>query len=148
MKFLCDNENKLTEVAEKVLDLSKNNKQGAFVVGLIGDLGSGKTAFTKKIAELLGVTETVTSPTYVIQKNFNINRDDVDFKKLFHLDVYRLESEGELGAIGWQEMIEDPKNIVIVEWPEIVAKALPEDILKMKFTFIDENTREVEIIEK
>lgn len=153
MKIVCDSEEKLIQVAEKVIEFAKQHVDSAagnaFVVGLSGDLGSGKTTFTKQFAKILGIDETITSPTFVIQKNFDISFPELDeFKKLFHLDVYRIESDSELASIGWQEMISNPENIVLIEWPEIVAGSLPENVLNIKFTFIDDKTREVEIIEK
>jgi len=146
-KFTCSKEEDLNGVVEVVLERAKNFKDDtAFVVGLYGNLGSGKTTFTKYLAKALNIDDTITSPTFVLQKNFNIDPAKIDrFKKLFHLDVYRLESEKELGALCWLEIINNPENIVLIEWPDIVEKAMPENILKLGFTFINETTREVEI---
>jgi len=146
MKFSCSNEDELDKVVEVVLEKAQGfDENTAFVVGLYGNLGSGKTTFTKHLAKALNIPETITSPTFVIQKNFNI--DLGRFKKLFHFDMYRLESEDELRTLCWQEVISGAENIVLIEWPNIVNNALPEKLLELKFEFIDKSTREVEILE-
>lgn len=118
-------------------------KNTALVVGLYGDLGSGKTTFTQQVAKALGITETVTSPTFVIEKIYTISHNS--FTQLIHIDAYRLESSKELVQLHWQEIINDPKNIIMLEWPERVADILPDGMAKLTFIFIDETTREVEV---
>jgi len=160
MKFVCESEVDLSKIADLVLvAASENRSAGAFVIGLYGNLGSGKTTFTKYLAKALRVKETITSPTFILQKNFNINWPKKlapqksneksvapeRFKKLYHFDVYRIDSEKELASLHWPEIISNPQNIVVIEWPERVAGSLPSGILKIKFTFVDESTREVEI---
>ena len=121
----------------------KPRTDGATVVGLYGDLGSGKTAFTQAVAETLGVLYTVVSPTFVIEKIY-----ELEFKKfthLIHIDAYRLENSSELLHLGWQEIISDPGNLVIVEWPERVKDIMPEHI-KINFTHVSEEVRKIEIV--
>jgi tRNA threonylcarbamoyladenosine biosynthesis protein TsaE len=114
----------------------------AKVIALNGDLGSGKTTFTKYFAEALGISpETVTSPTFVIQKSFDISHSY--FKKFVHIDAYRLEKPEEIEKLGWRETISDPTNLILVEWPENIGAALPPDSVTISFAFIDENTREI-----
>ncbi len=111
------------------------------LVGLHGDLGAGKTAFVKGVAKALGVTQDITSPTYVIMKKFALAASD--FELLIHIDAYRLESSKELLVLGWKEISENPKNIIFIEWPEKVEDILPPDMQHIYFTFIDETTREI-----
>lgn len=118
------------------------NSETATIVGLHGNLGSGKTAFTKCVAKLLGVNETVTSPTFVIMKRFITH--DSRFTNLIHIDAYRLESGEELLKIGWKEIIKDPKNLILIEWPENVDEVMPRNYLHINFEFIDEMTRKIE----
>jgi tRNA threonylcarbamoyladenosine biosynthesis protein TsaE len=113
----------------------------ATIVGLFGDLGSGKTTFTQAVAKKLGVTDTVTSPTFVIEKIYKITHQD--FTHLIHIDAYRLESSKELMHLGWKEISENPKNLILLEWPEKVADILPSDMMHITFSFIDETTREI-----
>lgn len=117
------------------------NKDKALIVGLYGDLGSGKTAFTQAVAKCLGVKETVTSPTFVIEKIYKLKGENFDH--LIHIDAYRLKSGDELLRLGWEEIAKNPKNIIFIEWPEKVAEILPKNIKKIYFTFIDKNTREI-----
>lgn len=114
------------------------------VFGFSGDLGSGKTAFTKSIAKELGVTEHVTSPTFVIQKRYPIDRPGFPFKTLIHIDAYRLESAHELEVLRFQEEARDPANLILIEWPEKVADILPEDLLTLTFSFVDEQARTIQ----
>lgn len=144
MKFVCDSEEKLDDVVEEVLKRIKKDKH-AIVIGLYGDLGSGKTTFTKHLAKKLDITETVTSPTFILQKRFEI--DFYSFKNLYHIDMYRFEDENELKCLNWQETIDNPENIVVVEWPDRVENMIPDHVLRLYFTTIDETTREVEVVE-
>lgn len=114
----------------------------AQVFGLAGNLGSGKTTFTQAVAKALGVNEGVTSPTFVIEKIYKLSGQVFD--RLIHIDAYRLESGRELLQLGWHEISSDPKNLIMIEWPERVADILPADLKKINFAFIDEKTREIE----
>jgi tRNA threonylcarbamoyladenosine biosynthesis protein TsaE len=114
----------------------------ATVVELIGDLGAGKTTFTQAIAQHLSVSETVVSPTFVIQKRYTIPNHP-HFKTLIHIDAYRLESPDEILRLNWKEDLENPENLVLVEWSEKIQSHLPES-KQITFTFIDEHTREID----
>jgi tRNA threonylcarbamoyladenosine biosynthesis protein TsaE len=118
----------------------------ALVLVLKGDLGSGKTAFTKFIGELLGVSEEVTSPTFSIEKRYKTsieNREKFGIETLIHIDAFRLESGNEILAIDFEETLKDPKNLICFEWPEMVSDIgiLPQDAPIIEFEFVDENTR-------
>jgi len=90
------------------------------VIALSGDLGTGKTTLAQAICRGYGVTEEVTSPTYALVHRYEAPRSPV-----FHLDLYRLDGESALTNIGWDEIVNDPLAIVIVEWPERAGSALP-----------------------
>ncbi len=138
--------------ADFVLSLLKKTKenpiQRAYVVGLQGDLGAGKTAFTKGVARAFGVNDTVTSPTFVLEKIYALPETvfgtENPFKKLIHIDAYRLHSGAEIEHLGWKEISEDSGNLILIEWPEQVGSAisLTETI---HFTFVDDVTRKIEI---
>ena len=104
-------------------------ERGATLVTLSGELGAGKTAFTKAVAKALGIEETVTSPTFVIEKIYSLPRElggpTPKFARLVHIDAYRLESGADLSPLGFDELMKDPSNLVLLEWPEMVADALP-----------------------
>jgi len=103
----------------------------ARVVALSGELGAGKTTFTQAAAKALGVTDTVNSPTFVIQKIYKLPLDSArvenKFSRLIHIDAYRLKSAEELQHLGWSEIVADPANLIIIEWPEHVEGAIPQD---------------------
>jgi tRNA threonylcarbamoyladenosine biosynthesis protein TsaE len=118
---------------------------GATVVGLRGELGAGKTTFTQTCANILGITETVTSPTFVLLKKYKLDGKVLGgrFAFLIHIDAYRLKGEKELNTIGWQEIVSDPKNLILIEWPELVVEAMPANIRYVDFKHVDEMTREI-----
>ena len=137
----------LKETEEIAQDFIKKISKGiydkALVVGLYGDLGSGKTTFTQAVAKIFGIKEDITSPTFVIEKIYDINHGE--FKKLVHIDAYRLDSAQELQALEWERTMADPRSIIFIEWPERVAEILPENHAKINFKFLSENEREIEI---
>jgi len=124
---------------EEILKI-ENSKAGALVVGLVGDLGAGKTAFFQTVAKHLGVKGRVSSPTFVIMKKYPIKHKKQNF--LFHLDAYRLKNARELLLLGWEEILNDKKNLVFIEWPQNVSKVMP---FNTKFIHIseDKNGRKV-----
>ncbi len=97
----------------------KRNQDRATVVFLSGDLGSGKTTFTKKLCEYLGLNVEIHSPTFVILKKYDFNI--LDFKKLIHIDAYRLNSFEDLKKIKFDEYLKEKNNLIFIEWPNIVA---------------------------
>lgn len=116
--------------------------QSATVVALYGDLGAGKTTFVKAVAEIFGIQKTVTSPTFVLEKVYKI-KGFGGFTHLIHIDAYRLENGAELLTLGWEALLEDPHNLIFLEWPERVAETLPEESRRIQFRFIDETTRKI-----
>ena len=107
------------------------NENEATVIGLQGELGAGKTAFAQAFGKVLGVEENITSPTFVIMNFYKVNWRG--FKKLVHIDAYRLEKEEELLHLGWDELIKDPENIILVEWPERVENLIPKGAKRIHF---------------
>ena len=108
----------LAEISAKHID-----RDEALVVGLSGHLGAGKTAFVKAVAKALGITEDVTSPTFVIMKIYQVGNTQVGpvWKRLIHIDAYRLEQPEELEALGFESLAADKNNLIMVEWPENVG---------------------------
>lgn len=152
MKWTAKNLSDLEKIAENVLEMARkmateNNE--AVVLALHGNLGAGKTTFTKSLAKILGITESVTSPTFVIQKNFDIPADNgfdaTPFEKLIHIDTYRIDLEDELAHLGWHDNLLRASNLISVEWPENIPNLLPENTISIYFDHVDETTRTVEI---
>ena len=108
------------------------------VIELIGDVGAGKTTFVRGLAEGLGITEPVTSPSFTISKSYAIPGG----KTLVHYDFYRLPDPG-LMAEDLEENLNDKNTIVIVEWADSVSNLLPKDHIKLEIKYNDDGTREV-----
>lgn len=141
--FLSKSLSETADCAELFLDTLKS-QHTATVVALSGDLGAGKTAFVKELGSILGIKNAdITSPTFVIEKIYKINH--LQFTHLIHIDAYRLEKEDELVKLGWQDIVKDPKNLILIEWPEMVKGLIPTDARTISFTFVDESTREITI---
>ena len=121
---------------EDTLTIAQNIESEKFpnmVICLIGELGSGKTVFTKGFAASLGIKDTITSPTFTIIKEY-----DSGELPLYHMDVYRLEDNVE--GIGFKDYF-NKGEVTIIEWADLIEKQLPKNRLEIKFKVIDEDTR-------
>lgn len=99
------------------------------VIALIGDLGTGKTTLTKSIARGLGVTETITSPTFNIVKEYRSGR-----LPLFHFDVYRIGDIDEMFEIGYEEYFFGD-GVCVIEWADIIEEIIPEDAMVIRIDY-------------
>ena len=111
---------------------------GGSVIAYLGDLGAGKTAFTRGLARGLGITDPVTSPTYTIVNEYLQGR-----LPLFHFDMYRLHSSDDLFDIGWEDYLERG-GVCAVEWSENVADAL-EDAITVRIEKTGDTSRKITI---
>ncbi len=118
-------------------------EDGATVVALSGELGAGKTTFARGMARAFGIEEDITSPTYVIEKIYAPARGP--FTHLIHIDAYRLSGAHELDILGWKELIGEPGNLIILEWPEQVKGAVPEDAICVSLSGTDGQSRTISI---
>lgn len=143
MKFLSKSLEETSKTAGDFLQNLRPNKNGATLVGLFGDLGSGKTTFSQVLGRHLGINEFMTSPTFVIEKIYQLDGKN-NFKNLIHIDAYRLEQGHELEVLGFKDLLKDPQNLILLEWPERVSDILPADIIKINLKFISEFEREIE----
>ncbi len=121
-----------TSSQKQTQDLGKKaaqKLQPGSVVALYGELGSGKTTFIQGLLEGLGITQRVTSPTFVFMKMY------ISPKKttIFHLDLYRIENDHDIQTLGLPELLADKNAITLVEWPEKIAALLPKDTLSVRF---------------
>ena len=116
-------------------------REHATLMTLSGELGAGKTAFVKAAARSLGVEEVVTSPTFVLEKIYQLGGPTAKFKRLVHIDTHRLEKGNELSALGFDELMQDATNLVFLEWPEKVAGALPDPAGKIIITVQADDSR-------
>ena len=130
MEIITNSAQETKQLAEK---LAKKAKRGD-VYALYGDLGSGKTTFTRYFVEALGIKNRIQSPTFVIARKY-------DFVN--HLDLYRITNEQELREFGLQEYLEDSDSITLMEWPELAENFLPQNTIRIKFEYVNENSRKI-----
>jgi tRNA threonylcarbamoyl adenosine modification protein YjeE len=110
------------------------------VILLHGDLGAGKTTLTKGIARVLGVQDTVASPSFAL-----VNEYALPLLRLFHLDLYRLDDPADLESIGFAELTSAEDGIAIVEWPERAGTLLPDRYLLVEIMYAGEDRRDVRL---
>ncbi len=125
-----------TRDERETIQIAQNLESEKFenmIICLDGDLGSGKTIFTKGFAQALGIEENITSPTFNIIKEY-LNGE----MPLYHMDVYRLD--GKIDGVGIEDYFKKD-GVVIIEWGDTIQSYLPEERLDIKFKVIDENTR-------
>ena len=134
MEFITNSPAETERIGEA---LGKTIKPGS-VIAYRGDLGAGKTAFTRGLARGLGSTELVTSPTYTIVNEYLGGRCP-----LFHFDMYRLASSDDLWDIGWEDYLERG-GVCAVEWSENVSDAL-EDPIFITIEKLGEESRRITI---
>lgn len=131
--------NNETETRRFGLDLGREAKPGD-VLALTGDLGVGKTTLTKAIAEGLGITDMITSPTFTIVKEYRSGR-----LPLYHFDVYRIGDPDEMYELGYEEYFYGD-GVCVVEWADIIEDFLPENAIRIHISYSDdEKAREVTI---
>lgn len=136
-KFRLNNEEETRALGLEIADAIEPGD----IIALIGDLGTGKTALTKYIAEGLGIKEEISSPTFTIVKEYRSGR-----LPLYHFDVYRLGSGEELLDIGAEDMLYGD-GVCVIEWADIAADVLPADSLVVMLDYGDsDDSRIAEII--
>jgi len=101
----------------------------------------GKTAFVKGVAKALDVEERIMSPTFVIMKLYDLR--DQKFDRLIHIDAYRLKGEHHLHVLGWDELLKDPRNLILMEWPEQAGSAISANAIRIAFRYSGDNEREI-----
>jgi len=143
---IVKNLNELDKFVESFLDQLKKEPIGekAKIVCLRGHLGAGKTAFVKKVAKKLDIEKNLTSPTFVILKTYKLKT--LDLKTLVHIDAYRLKEGKDLKHLGWKEIINNPQNLVFIEWPENVSRIIPKEAVIIEFEVLEESKRKITII--
>ena len=159
--LISKSEKETEKIAEFKLKKSQSSSDPFFdktgekslIFALTGDLGCGKTVFSRKIGHLLGVKERITSPTFVIYNEYRLDRgswivDRRKIKKFLHFDLYRITSDYELEEIKFFDQF-SKGTIACIEWPENMGKKNFERLKKenkvvvIQFEYLDENTREI-----
>ena len=108
------------------------------VIALYGEMGAGKTTFTKSLCKVLGVLDGVNSPTFTLINEYRTS----DGETIYHFDFYRINKLEEAFDIGFEEFVESG-NLCIIEWPEKIEQILPPDTLRVKISVLDDGKREL-----
>lgn len=115
------------------------------IFALVGDLGAGKTTFSKTFLKQLGVKQHVQSPTFSIINSYDITKDS--FMKVFHVDVYRIDDLKELKVLHFDEILSNSEHIIIIEWADKIKSLIPMNAVWIRFDHDTLETRKVTIQE-
>ncbi len=110
------------------------------VIALEGDLGAGKTVFSRGFGRALGITEPISSPTYTIIQEYRCP----DGRDFYHLDLYRIDNPAAALALGVDEYFDRPGSFALIEWPERIDRILPDGVVRIKIRHLGENEREIQ----
>lgn len=117
----------------------------ALVLALRGDLGAGKTTFTQGFFRGLGIKQNPISPTFVIMRRYVLRNSE--FRNVYHLDAYRLKKEEDMEVLEFGKILADPKNIILIEWPEKIQGVLPRGTVRLDFIHEKkENERMIKVL--
>lgn len=135
MKIVVSDKSRLKDAALRFLTAT----EGHHIFAFYGEMGSGKTTFIKAICRELGVTDTVTSPTFTLVNEYN-RQDDLT---VFHFDFYRIKTLTEVLDFGIEEYF-DTLSPCFMEWPEKIEPLLPPETVKVYITVMPDNSRIIE----
>lgn len=128
----------LPAVVQDVLEEVRERQDGGYaaVLALHGDLGAGKTTFVQTLAQALGISEVVNSPTFVVMKKYDTT--DENFPQLVHIDAYRIEDESEMTPLRFAEELQNKDSLIAIEWAENIVSLLPPTTIHLNFTLTGE----------
>jgi len=115
------------------------------LIALYGDLGTGKTTFVQGLAKGFGITRRIISPTFVVVRGHRIRNKESRIKNFYHIDLYRIENEKDIKGLGLEEIINNPQNIVAIEWAEKMEGLLSSKRWGVRFEYLSENKRRIVI---
>jgi len=141
MEYIVTQVEELGVVASHILASLVRGK-GAALVTLSGELGAGKTTLSQELGKLLGIVEPMQSPTFVLERVYDLP-EGAPFKRLVHIDAYRLQSGVELSTLGFNEILTQSDTLVLLEWPEQVSEALPSAAMHVSLTVAEDGTRHI-----
>jgi len=161
---LADNQEVITQSAFETQKLGEKigaDLRTGTVIALYGNLGSGKTTFIQGLAVGLGIKERILSPTFVLMREYEISPSRSPFghlgggeattstparcSTLYHVDLYRIRDEKDTESLGLQELLSDPTNIIVIEWPEKISNMLSKNHIDIYFNYLEENERKITI---
>ncbi len=142
MQYQSNSEQETKEISKKIAA----TLHGGDIVLLYGELGAGKSTFTRGIAEYFNINETVTSPTFTLMNIYPIESNEI--KQLVHIDTYRLDNEQQLIEIGAEDYLGTPNTICFIEWPEKIEELLKnKKTISVKIVSQEENKRQITVSE-
>lgn len=139
MEFISHSEKETAEFAEAIAKESK----GGDIYALQGELGSGKTTFAKSFASSLGIKSPITSPTFVVIKEYPLESGVRGIDKLIHIDAYRLRDAKDAIALGLSEYLSDKKAVILIEWPDRVWSCIKDRARLINFGYKNEKERTI-----
>ena len=140
---ITKNERETKRLGERVITSLNPRKRGATVLALSGELGGGKTRFVQGVAHGLGITKRITSPTFVIRKDYLVRSRKTPFRLFVHLDFYRLSRTRDLWGLGLRETFKRSDVLVAVEWAERIKNIIPSYAIKVTFQRLEEHERKI-----
>ena len=143
MHYLSRKSEKTTELGQSLGRILK----GGEIIVLEGDLGGGKTTFTKGVALGLGIKNEIISPTFTIERQYVSQSQKSKVKSqnlaLHHFDFYRIDSPNDIVGLELKEVLSDKNSITVIEWGNKIEEILPKERLEIKFKYVNENTRKI-----
>lgn len=121
-------------------DVKRGLGRGATIICLYGELGSGKTTFAQGFAKGLGIQNRLLSPTFIIVRRYNLVKG---FGFLYHIDLYRLQKQEEIEALGISEFLKDSNSYVLIEWAEKMESILPNNRIDVRLKVQNNGTHEI-----
>ena len=137
LESLKDTKNLGIELAKKI---QQRKSREAFIVFLVGDLGTGKTTLVKEIIHALGVNDQIKSPTFTIIEPY-----ENTLANIYHMDLYRINNSSELESIGLEEYLNEPNAIIFIEWPENSFGYLKKFNMKISLQHLSKNERKCSV---
>ena len=137
LEYLKDTKNLGIELAKKI---QQRKNREAFIVFLVGDLGTGKTTLVKEIIHALGVNDQIKSPTFTIIEPY-----ENTLANIYHMDLYRINNSSELESIGLEEYLNEPNAIIFIEWPENSFGYLKKFNMKISLQHLSKNERKCSV---
>jgi tRNA threonylcarbamoyladenosine biosynthesis protein TsaE len=136
----------VTKSSRETFNLGKkigSSLKGGEILAFFGGLGAGKTTFIQGLAEGMGIKAKITSPTFILMRKYEGNFD------FYHMDLYRLEEnvEKEVVNLGLFDLLNNPKNIIAIEWAEKMEKALPKNAQLIQIENLNETERKITLNE-
>ena len=139
-EFFIPSVSDLPKAVKWLLEQANGQKK----IMLYGEMGAGKTTFTKAFCWHLGITDLTSSPTFSIVNEYLFLEKDVE-KRLHHLDLYRLKNLDEAIDINIEDYLYDD-DYCLIEWPNIIESIMPDDVLKIRLEILDNSTRKIVIL--